>query len=99
MVFKNAPQLADNRGEQKIRRFVHTPLVVEHFGINASIAANGKVTISKVAGTLPDGTVEVDEVEIPASLVFKIANALKLTRKVEYVGLQEALKHQDDGGE
>lgn len=86
MAFNNRPNMQNENGENTIRRFVHSPLTIEHFGINASITANGRVIISKVARVVGED-VEYDEVEIPASLVFKLASLLKATRKVEYVGL------------
>jgi hypothetical protein len=87
--FRNVPQLRDNDGEQKIKRYVHSPLTVEHHGVNAAITENGKVVLSKVARVVDKETVEYDEIEIPASLVFKLASLLKATRKVKYVTISE----------
>ena len=84
----NRPTLRDNDGEQKIKRYVHSPLTVEHNGVNASITENGKVVLSKVANVKGD-EVEYDEIEIPASLVFKLASLLKATRKVKYVAISD----------
>src|SRR5262245_6829912 len=89
--FANRPALRANDGEHRIRRYVHSPLTVEHQGINAAITANGKIVLSKVAKVVGD-EVEYDELEIPASLVFKLASLLKATRKVEYVSLTELAK-------
>lgn len=88
MAFQNRPQLHDENGENKIRRFVHSPITIEHFGINASITSNGHVVISKVARVVGED-VEYDEVEIPASLVFKLASLLKATRKIEFVDIAQ----------
>ena len=74
-----------NENENKIRRYTHTPLAIEHYGITASIQANGRIIITKHVSSSD----EVDEVEIPASLVFKLASLLKATRKVEYVNVAE----------
>lgn len=89
MGFRNTPNLRGNEdNEQKIKRYVHSPLTVEHNGVNASITENGKVVLSKVAKVEGD-EVEYDEIEIPASLVFKLASLLKATRKVKYVSIGE----------
>lgn len=87
-VFRNQPVVRDENGEQKIKRYVHSPLTVEHNGINASITENGRVILSKVVSVKGD-EVELDEVEIPASLVFKLASLLKATRKVKFVTISE----------
>ena len=94
--FQNRPALRNDTGEQQIRRYVHSPLTVEHNGINASITENGKVILSAIAKDSPAGgdMVEYDEVEIPASLVFKLASLLKATRKVKYVNVAD-LKESD----
>lgn len=89
MAFRNGPQLHDEDGEQKIKRYVHSPLTVEHNGVNASITENGKVILSKVARVIAGEEVEYDEIEIPASLVFKLASLLKATRKIKYVSIGE----------
>ena len=86
----NRPTLRDSDGDQKIKRYVHSPLTVEHNGVNAAITENGKVVLSKVATVHKDtNEVEYDEIEIPASLVFKLASLLKATRKVKYVAISE----------
>lgn len=87
--FRNEPHLNGQNGEGKIKRYTHSPLTIEHYGIHASIQANGKVVISKNVRTTNDGEVEFDEIEIPASLVFKLASLLSATRKVEYVSLSD----------
>jgi len=79
--FENNPSIEGN-----IKRYVHQPLTIEHYGINATIKENGRVVISavdKAASTKEE--VVWDEVDIPASLVFKLASLLKATRKIEYV--------------
>lgn len=89
--FNNNPQMEDGR----VRRFVHQPLTIEHNGINATIKSNGKVELSKVGGKDTDGTLLMDEIEIPASLVFKLASLLKATRKVEFVSMQDDNTNSD----
>lgn len=88
--FQNSPNFVDG----KIRRFVHQKLTVEHHGINLSIQENGQVVLSKVVGPDPDnkGEVLVDEIKVPASLIFKAANLLRATRQVTYITLAEAAK-------
>ena len=89
--FQNRPALRNDSGEGQIRRYVHSPLTIEHNGINASITKSGRVVLSKVDEKASTGDViEYDEIEIPASLVFKLASLLKATRKVEYVSFAEA---------
>lgn len=86
MVFNN-PRTEDG----KIRRWVHNPMSFEKFGTNVQIHENGKVTINKVAGKNPtSGELEYDEIEVPASLIFDIAQALKLTRKETFVNIEKS---------
>ena len=93
MAFRNEPALKDENNEGKVKRYVHQPLTIEHYGIHAKIQENGRVLISSagtpVAGS-KDGEVEYDEVEIPASLVFKLATLLKATRTIKFVSVSEA---------
>ena len=67
--------------------YTHQPLTFDHFGTHVRIHTNGKVTISLAAtGSETEGeSIEYDEVEVSASLIFKIAQQLKLTRSVEFV--------------
>ena len=87
----NAPKFRNDDGEHKIKRYVHSPLTIEHNGFKASIKSNGRITISGSARPIegsPD-EVEWDEIEIPASLIFKIGGLLKATRQVKYMTLAE----------
>lgn len=84
--------MANTNNEGKIKRYVHSPIAIEHHGIQASIHANGKLTLTKVARVVGGEEVEFDEVEIPASLIFKLATLLRATRKIVYVGLNEVDK-------
>ncbi len=89
--FANTPAMTDSTsGEQKVKRYVHQPLTIEHYGLHAKIQENGKVKITGIPVKTSEGVLEYDEVEIPASLVFKLANSLKLTRQVKYVTITEA---------
>ena len=87
----NNPSLKDDNNEGKVKRYVHQPLTTEHYGIHAKIQENGRVVITgtpvKDAKT---GELEYDEVEIPASLVFKLATLLKATRTIKFVSVSEA---------
>jgi len=89
--FRNNPKLKDENHEGMVKRYVHQPLTVEHYGIHAKIMENGKVLITSVGSSIV-GTdeVEYDEVEIPASLVFKLATLLKATRTIKFVSVTEA---------
>jgi hypothetical protein len=89
--FRNNPNLSDENNEGKVKRYVHQPLTIEHYGIHAKIQENGKVVISST-GTPVVGTeeIEYDEVEIPASLIFKLATLLKATRTIKFVNVTEA---------
>lgn len=84
----NTARLIGHDGDNKVKRYSHSPLTIEHHGINASITENGRVILSKVAKVEGD-MVEYDEVEIPASLVFKLSDLLRATRKIQYVTLGE----------
>jgi hypothetical protein len=90
--FRNTPSLTDSNKEGMVKRYVHQPLTIEHYGVHAKIQENGRVLISS-AGTLVAGSkdeYEYDEVEIPASLVFKLATLLKATRTIKFVSVAEA---------
>lgn len=89
--FTNRPVVHGQDGAQQIKRYVHSPLTIDHHGIKASIKSNGKVDLSKVAGPDPDNKddVLIDEIEIPASLIFKLASLLRATRTVQYVSMAE----------
>lgn len=92
MPFRNTPELRDENNEGKVKRYVHQPLTIEHYGLHAKIQENGRVVISSVGTAVGVGEVEYDEVEIPASLVFKLATLLKATRTIKYVTMTEAAK-------
>lgn len=78
--------------EGMVKRYVHQPLSVEHYGIHAKIQENGRVLITGQATPVQgsEGELEFDEVEIPASLVFKLATLLKATRTIKFVSVAEA---------
>lgn len=85
--FTNPPTLKSENQEGMVKRYVHQPLSVDHYGLHAKIQENGKVVITGI----PDSkTGEYDQVEIPASLVFKLATLLKATRTIKFVSVLEA---------
>src|SRR5882672_7477252 len=89
MPFNNSPRNTNFNSEQRIR-WVHQPLAIDHYGIHATISKDGKVKIEKIADTQSAeskdaGEVDYDEIEVPASLIFKLASALKMTRTAESV--------------
>jgi hypothetical protein len=84
--FANNPSVTSQSNEGMVKRYVHQPLTVDHYGIHAKIQENGKVVITGLVDTKG----EYDEVEIPASLVFKLATLLKATRTIKFVSMTEA---------
>ena len=82
----NSPSMHNQNNEGQIKRYVHQPLTVDHYGTKVQIHTNGRVTITKVADTKgPDNEIEFDEIDVPASLIFKVAGLLKATRNITYV--------------
>ncbi len=79
--FRNNPTLVSDSHQGMVKRYVHQPLTIDHYGIHCKIQENGKVVITGV----PNSDGEYDEVEVPASLVFKLANLLKDTRTIQFV--------------
>lgn len=88
--FTNSPNLQGSNGENTVKRYVHQPLTVEHYGLHAKIQENGRVLITGVPFKNDANEIEYDEVEIPASLVFKLATLLKATRTIKFVSVTEA---------
>lgn len=87
MAYQNNPNLRTEQGEGTVKRYVHQPLTIDHYGIHATIKENGKVVITSAPETVAGETVEYDEVEIPASLIFKLASLLKATRSIQFVAV------------
>ena len=88
--FKNSPRFENIDGENKIKRYTHQPLTIEHYGVHAKIQENGKVIISSQPEKDEGGELVWDEVEVPASLIFKLANLLKDTRVITYVSVNKS---------
>lgn len=91
MSFRNSPELKDESNNGKVKRYVHQPLTFDHYGIRCTVKENGHIVIAS-PGTPVKGSdeIEYDEVEIPASLVFKLVDSLNLTRTIKYVSMSEA---------
>jgi hypothetical protein len=89
MSFSNNIQNPDPNA--KIRRWVHSPLTVDHNGVEAKILENGRVVLRK-----PDekNAELYDEINIPAGLIFKLANLLTATRKVKWMSKEEVKELQ-----
>jgi len=87
--FRNRPTMTDEHGNTVRVVYVHQPLTIEHFGIHAKIQENGKILITSAGEKNEVGEIEYDEVEIPASLVFKLANLLRDTRTVKQIPLNK----------
>jgi hypothetical protein len=82
--FRNRPTMTDEHGNVVKVIYVHQPLTIEHFGIHAKIQENGRILLSSPPETDPETKeIYINEVEIPASLVFKLANLLRDTRTVK----------------
>jgi hypothetical protein len=89
MTFRNSPELKNEQGEWVKKQYTHQPLTIEHYGIHAKIQENGKIVLTSGVTINSEGTEEFDEITIPASLVFKLASALKMTRSEKMVTVAE----------
>ncbi len=70
----------------KFKQFVHSPLKTEHKGVQIEIKENGKIVLSKSAGVDKDtGESVFDEIEVPATLAYKLVELVEITRTVKYV--------------
>jgi len=78
----NSPQIDGKR-----TRYSHQDLHLDVRGTHVHIQVNGKVILSKVSGEKDKETGEMlmDEIEVPASLIFDVAKMLHMTRKTEIV--------------
>jgi len=89
--FQNNPLFRSVNGVEQKGRYVHQPLTIEHYGLHAKIQENGMVVITGLPEKDSEtGEVDYEEVEIPASLVFKLANLLKDTRTIVFQSTPEA---------
>lgn len=95
MSFKNSPTFKMEDGQVKVKRYVHSPITVEHNGINASITENGRVILAK-AVPQTNGDMSIEKFDIPAGLVYKLSNLLSATVRVEYVDPSELKKNKTE---
>ena len=70
--------------EDKTRRFVHDPFTLTQDKIKVSCDSDGKVTLIE---DHEDDT--FDQMTVPASLIFKIAMMLEMTRSIKYIDKKE----------
>lgn len=66
--------------EDKTRRFVHDPFNLQMEKLEIACDKDGRVTITE-----NHDNDEYDEINVPASLIFKIAMMLEMTRSIVYV--------------
>ncbi len=81
----NNPNIRDGAGNNKIRRYAHQPIAIDHFDTHCQIQPNGKVKLTRPV----KGSEEYDEIEVSASLILRLARLLKDTRSVEFVSVTE----------
>ena len=93
--FRNNPQMTDAAGNRTIREYEHQELTINFHGAQCTIHKNGRVTI--ITSTVEKDTDEVvlDEVDVPASLIFKLAGLLKDTRTVKYIPVVEQSQQEE----
>lgn len=90
--FRNNPTMSDAAGNRTIREYEHQELTINFHGSQCSIHKNGRVTITTSTLDKENDEVVVDEVNVPASLIFKLAGLLKDTRTVKYIAVTETEK-------
>lgn len=95
--FSNTPRNT-NIPEGKKIQYTHQPLTIDHFGTHVKIQENGKVVISKVSedqSDAEDGEIIYDDISVSASLIFKIASALKMTRSETLVDIGSTTQKEE----
>ena len=83
--FKNSPRIVTIEGKRMMEITTHQPLTFDHFDTHCQILPNGHIKMNKPV----EGSEEYDEIEIRASLVFKLVGLLKDTRNTEFVAVDE----------
>jgi len=80
------------REDRKV--YEHDEIEIEYRGIHAKIKKDGKVILRKdVEGEVKDGeSIEYDEIEVPANLIFRLQTLLNNTKKVKYEPYDEKEK-------
>lgn len=89
----NSPMMRNADGEQRIKRYVHSPITIEgNEGIHASIKENGRVVIAKPFKDEKTGESGYDEIDVPASIIIKLNQMIFITRKVVWLSPEEVQK-------
>lgn len=92
MSFNNRPHMQlPGQPPNTTVRWTHQPLSLEHNGFHFSIHENGRVTI--VGSPVKDeesGEMVSDEIDVPASLIYKISRYLQDTRKANFIPIGES---------
>lgn len=70
--------------DDKTRRYIHDPFHLEMEKLEVACDKDGRVTIK-----INHNEDEYEEVNVPASLIFKIAMMLEMTRSIVYVDKKE----------
>ncbi len=77
---------SEARSDDKVKRYIHKPFTVEHSDtITASGDRDGRVTIT----VQEKGKDEYDQVVVPASCIFNLAQMLTDTRKIRWMDKAE----------
>lgn len=89
MSFNRPHMQLPNQPPNTTVRWVHQALSLEHDNgkFHFTIHENGKVTIKGNAQEI-DGVIEEDEIEVPASLIYKISRYLMDTRKATFLPIE-----------
>lgn len=82
------------RTNNKFKRYTHSPFNLEYRDIKASCDSDGKITLTREHNITGTDEIEVDEIVIPASLVYKLSSMLRATKKVTYT--DEPYKEGED---
>lgn len=93
----NSPQIDGKRV-----RHTHKDFQFNHKGTEVHIKPNGRITLSQASKEkdAATGDILVDEIEVPASLIFDVAKLLHMTRVTEVVDTESshAVKNEDNKG-
>lgn len=88
----NAPMFRDAEGNLQNKRYVHSPVDVDHNGLRIQISENGRVKLTQVTKNADSGELELTTLDIPASAILKTERLLKDTRKVVLTPVEPAGK-------
>jgi predicted secreted protein len=91
---------SSNYDNNKVKRFVHSPLESKVQDVEVKIAENGIVTLSKFIHVDEKTNEDIyDTISVPASVIFKTADMLNITRSVKYIDKSEISKYNDKSNE